>query len=76
MRFNEGSDSFLRPKIPELVMKVFVKSVVLFFGQNKYTSIRRFLIIFCHETRIFSLQKVQINTALSKTAIQHIFIKS
>ena len=56
MQFNEGSRSFIRPTIP---MKVFVKSVVLFFGQNKYTNIRRFSTIFRHKTRIFSLQKVQ-----------------
>ena len=42
-------------------MKVFVKSVVPFFGQNKYTNIRRFSTIFRHKTRIFSLQKVTSN---------------
>ena len=55
------------------VMKVFVKSVVLFFGKNKYTNIRRFWTIFCHKTRIFSLQKAQKNTLLSKIGIQQIF---
>ena len=30
-----------------------------FFGQNKYTNIRRFSTIFRPKTRIFSLQKVQ-----------------
>ena len=67
MQFNEGSRSFIRPTIP---MKVFVKSVVLFFGQNKYTNIRRFSTIFRHKIRIFCLQKVQQNT--SKMATQHI----
>ena len=42
-------------------MKVFVKSVVPFFGQNKYTNIRRFSTIFRHKTKIFSLQKVTSN---------------
>ena len=55
MRFNEGWGSFLQPG----VMKVFVKSIAPFFGQNKYTNIRRFSTIFRHKTRIFSLQKVQ-----------------
>ena len=36
------------------VMKVFIKSVVMFFGQNKYTNIRRFWTIFCHKTRILA----------------------
>ena len=54
------------------VMKVFVKSVVLFFGKNKYADTRRFSTIFSYKTRIFSLQKVPKNTVLSKMAIQHI----
>ena len=37
----------------------FVKSVESFFGQNKYTNIRRVSTLFCHKTRIFSVQKVQ-----------------
>ena len=41
------------------VMKVFVKSIAPFFGQNKYTNIRRRSTIFCHKIRIFCLQKVQ-----------------
>ena len=40
-------------------MKGFVKSTAPFFGQNKYTIIRRFSKKFYHKTRIFSLQKVQ-----------------
>ena len=36
------------------VIKVFIKSVVLFFGQDKYTNIRRFWTIFCHKTRILA----------------------
>ena len=69
MRFNEGWGSFLQPG----VMKVFVKSIAPFFGQNKYTNIRRFSTIFRHKIRIFSLEKVQKNTVLSKMAKQHIF---
>ena len=59
--FNEGLGSFLRPTIPELwtMLWVFVKSIVLFFGQNKYINIRRFSTMFRHKTRIFNLQKVQ-----------------
>ena len=39
-------------------MKVFVKSIAPFFGENKCTNIRRFSAIFCHKKKIFSLQKV------------------
>ena len=55
MWFNKGSSSFLRPTVPEF----FLESIVLFFGQNKYTNIRRFLTIFHHKTRFFNIQKVQ-----------------
>ena len=55
-------------------MKVFVKSVVLFFGKNEYTNIRR--TVFRHKTRIFSLKKVQKNTVLSKMSIKHVFKKA
>ena len=41
------------------VMKVFVTSIAPFFGQNKYTNIRRFSTIFCHKTRIFCFKNVQ-----------------
>ena len=58
MWFNKGSDSFLLPSILEL-WRFFVKSVAPFSGKNKYTNIRRFSAIFCHKTRIFSLQKVK-----------------
>ena len=40
-------------------MKVFLKSIAPFFGQNKYANMRRFSTIFGHKTRTFSLQKVQ-----------------
>ena len=50
-----------------------MKLIAPFFGQNKYTNIRRFPTIFRHKTRIFSLQKVQKNEVLSKMAIQHVF---
>ena len=41
------------------VMEVFLESIVLFFGQNKYTNTRRFWTIFRHKTRFSSLQKLQ-----------------
>ena len=72
MRFNEGLDSFLRSTISELWSFLW-NQLHRFFGQNKYTNIRRFWTIFCHKIRIFSLQKVQQNTVLSKMATQHIF---
>ena len=68
MWFNEGSGSFLRPTIPELWRFLWNQ-----LQQNKYTNIRRFSTISCHKIRIFSLQKVQQNTVLSKMATQHIF---
>ena len=58
MWFNKGSGSFLRPTILEL-WRFFVKSIAPFFGKNKHTNIRRLSAIFCHKTRIFSLQKVK-----------------
>ena len=54
MWFNDGSgptDSW--------VVDVFLESIVVFFGQNKYTNIRRFWTIFRHKTRVFSPKKVQ-----------------
>ena len=48
------------------VMKVFVKSIAPFFGQNKYTNIRRFSTIFRHKIKIFCVQKVQQNTVWVK----------
>ena len=72
MPFNEGSGSFLRPPF----LKVFLKSNALFFGQNKYTNIRKCWAIFRHKTRIFSLKNVQKNIVLSKMAIQDVFNQS
>ena len=62
------------------IIKVFLKLIVLFFRQNKYTNIRRFWTIFCAKTKgtkcYKSLQKVQNCTVLSTMAIHHIFNKS
>ena len=41
------------------VMKVFMKSIAPFFGQNKYTNLRTFSTMFYHKTRTSSLQEVQ-----------------
>ena len=71
MRFNRGSGSFYDQ--PFLSYEGFVKSIAPFFGQNKYTKIRRFSTIFRHKIRFLCLQKVQQNTILSKMATQHIF---
>ena len=57
-------------------MKVFVKSIVPFFGQNKYTNIRRFSTSSRHKITIFSLEKVQQSKVLSKMATQHILTKA
>ena len=41
------------------VTDVFLELIVLLFGQIKCTNIRRFLTIFRHKTRVFSLQRIQ-----------------
>ena len=41
MQFNEGSDNFPPPIIPEL-WKDFLKQIVLFWAKNKCINIRRF----------------------------------
>ena len=41
------------------IMDVLLESTVFLFGQSKYPNIRWFWTIFCHKTRVFSLQKVQ-----------------
>ena len=40
-------------------MKIFMKSIAPFFGQNKYTNIKRFSTVFGHKASIFNLQNVQ-----------------
>ena len=47
------------------IMDVLLESAVVLFGQSKYPKIRWFWTIFCHKTRVFSLQKVPKKTVLS-----------
>ena len=58
------------------VIEFFLELIVLFFGQNKYTNIGWFWIIFRHKIRVFNLRKVQKHAVFSTMGIQHIFNKS
>ena len=57
IRFNEGSGAFNDQ--PFLSYASFPTINFAVFWLNKYTDIRRFWTIFCHNTWVFSLQKVQ-----------------
>ena len=57
-------------------MKVFLKSIVLFFEQNKYTDIRRFKQFFVTKQEFLASKKLKQYRFMSTMAIQHIFNKS
>ena len=69
MQFNQFNTTNL-----SWVKEVVLKSIVLFFGQNKYTNIRRFWTIFHRKTRVFSLQKVPKKIRFSVQWLYNIYL--
>ena len=53
-------------------MTVFIKAIVLFFGQNKYTNIRRFEQFFVRKQGFLASKRYKKSSVLIKIAIQHI----
>ena len=53
-------------------MTVFIKTIVLFFGQNKYTNIRRFEQFFVAKQGFLASKRYKKSSVLIKIAIKHI----